>query len=130
VLQVEHQRWGSGLLFRLAFESAPSPHDAQDPKDHGPDHLHAPARRLAASDLPSIYPGGYSIDVMAQRELVVIRKYTHRIPAELDKGTLDAAGLPAFLDVGPYGPAHETSGFDLLVRIEDAKRALEILGPG
>ena len=42
--------------------------------------------------------------VMAQRELVVLRSYRNRIPAELDKGTLEAAGLSSFLDVGPYGP--------------------------
>ena len=47
----------------------------------------------------------------------------------MDKGTLEAAGMTVFLEVGPYGPSHETSGFILLVRSEDAKRALEILGP-
>jgi hypothetical protein len=60
---------------------------------------------------------------------VVLRKHPHRIPAELDKRTLEAAGLTAFLEVGPYGPTHETTGVELLVRSEDVETALTILGP-
>ena len=47
----------------------------------------------------------------------------------MDKGTLEAAGLTVFLEVGPYGPTHETTGVDLLVRSEDVEKALKILGP-
>ena len=61
--------------------------------------------------------------------LVVLRSYPHRIPAELAQGALEAAGLTAFLEVGPYGPTHETFRVDLLVRAEDTEKALKILGP-
>ena len=65
---------------------------------------------------------------MTHRGLVVLRKYAHRIPAELDKGTLQAAGMTVYLETGPYGPSHETSGVALLVRTEDVTRAPDILG--
>jgi hypothetical protein len=61
--------------------------------------------------------------------LVVLRSYSHRIPAELAQGALEASGLTAFLEVGPYGPGHEAFRVDLLVKAEDSEKALEILGP-
>jgi hypothetical protein len=60
---------------------------------------------------------------------VVFRSYPHRIPAELGQGALEAAGVTAFLEVGPYGPGHETIRVDLLVKPEDVETALTILGP-
>ena len=60
---------------------------------------------------------------------VVLRSYPHRISAELAQGALEASGLTVFLEVGPYGPGHETSKVDLLVRSEDTEKALKILGP-
>ena len=60
---------------------------------------------------------------------VVIRSFPHRIPAELAQGALEAAGLRAFIEAGPYGPQHETFKVDLLVRPEDTEKALAILGP-
>jgi predicted nucleotidyltransferase len=65
----------------------------------------------------------------SEGELVVLRRYPHRIHAELAKSALEAYGLTVVLDVGSYGRAHETSEMDLLVRAEDAEQALEILGP-
>ena len=77
--------------------------------------------------LAIIKPTGSSMT--RPRELVVLRAYSHRIPAEVAQGALEASGQTAFLEVGPYGPAHETFGVDLLVRVEDTKKALKILGP-
>jgi hypothetical protein len=47
----------------------------------------------------------------------------------LGQGALEAAGVTAFLEVGPYGPGHETIRVDLLVKPEDVETALTILGP-
>ena len=65
----------------------------------------------------------------SRSELIVLRRYSHRIRAEFAKSALEAYGVTTFLDVGPYGQAHEMSEVDLLVRPEDAAHALEILGP-
>jgi hypothetical protein len=64
-------------------------------------------------------------------KLVILRRYPARIHAELAKSALEAYDIPAAIDAGGMNSYHETPVFpiNLMVRLEDVERALEILGP-
>ena len=64
-------------------------------------------------------------------DLVCIKTYNNRLEAELEKGRLDSQGIQAMIsadDAGGMRPDLSWStGVRLLVKQEDAHRALEIL---
>jgi hypothetical protein len=65
-------------------------------------------------------------------ELVVVRDYLNKLEAELAHGALEAAGVHSLIsadDAGGTEPGLWMGGVRLLVRVEDAKEAEEILGP-
>lgn len=67
---------------------------------------------------------------MADPDLVVIRTYVNNFEAEIDKTTLEAAGLLSMIrsdDCGGLRPHLWMGGVELLVRTEDADRAREII---
>lgn len=67
---------------------------------------------------------------MADPDLVVIRTYVNNFEAEIDRTTLEAAGLPSLVrsdDCGGLRPHLWMGGIELLVRTEDFDRAKEIL---
>lgn len=67
---------------------------------------------------------------MSDPDLVVVRTYINNFEAEIDKSTLEAAGLPSMIrsdDCGGLRPHLWLGGIQLLVRSEDVTRATEIL---
>ena len=65
-------------------------------------------------------------------DLVCIKTYNNRLEAELEKGLLDSRGIQAMIssdDAGGMRPdlSWSTGGVRLLVKQEDADRALELL---
>jgi putative signal transducing protein len=71
---------------------------------------------------------------MDDAKLVVVNSYSSRIEAELAKGALEAAGIPAMTQADTVGGMREHiawsgAGFQVLVREEDAAAAREVLGP-
>lgn len=63
-------------------------------------------------------------------KLVVIACYSSEADAQIAKGLLDSADLESLIrtdNVGGMYPA--AGGVDLLVRVEDQKRARQLLGP-
>jgi hypothetical protein len=64
--------------------------------------------------------------------LIVIRDFLNKIEAELAQGALEAAGIHSIVsadDAGGNDPGLWMGGVKLLVRGEDAERAVEVLGP-
>jgi hypothetical protein len=68
---------------------------------------------------------------MMASDLVVLRRYPARIHAELAKSALQAVGIDCSVVGGDFSYRTEMPGstIDLIVKAEDARRALEILGP-
>lgn len=70
---------------------------------------------------------------MDTSDLIVVRTFASRVEAELAKGALEAAGIDSMIsadDVGGMRPHLSlTNGVGLLVRVEDAEQATEVLGP-
>lgn len=67
---------------------------------------------------------------MPDPDLVVIRTYVNNFEAEIDKTTLEAAGMRSMIrsdDCGGLRPHLWMGGVELLVRIEDADRAREVI---
>jgi Putative prokaryotic signal transducing protein len=71
---------------------------------------------------------------MQDRKLVVVRSYGSRMEAELAKGALEDAGIPAMIQSDTAGGMREHlawsgAGFKILVREEDATVASDVLTP-
>lgn len=67
---------------------------------------------------------------MSELDLVVVRTYLNNFEAEIDRTTLEAAGLLSMIrsdDCGGLRPHLWMGGIELLVRSEDVTRATEIL---
>jgi hypothetical protein len=65
---------------------------------------------------------------MEHADLVVVREYGNCLEAELGKGALEAAGIPAMIQGDTAGGlVWSGAGFKILVREEDAAEALEVL---
>ena len=67
---------------------------------------------------------------MSDPDLVVLRTYVNNFEAEIDRTTLEAAGLPSMIrsdDCGGLRPHLWMGGIELLVRSEDVTRAAELL---
>ncbi len=69
---------------------------------------------------------------MQETKLIVIAAFGNRLEAQLAKGALDAAGIDSMLRGDTVGKMREHiawsgSGFQLLVREEDAEEARRIL---
>jgi hypothetical protein len=67
---------------------------------------------------------------MTDPDLVVVRTYVNNFEAEIDRTTLEAAGLLSMIrsdDCGGLRPHLWMGGIELLVRSEDVTRAAEIL---
>lgn len=65
--------------------------------------------------------------------LVTVATFLNHIEADLAKSALEAAGIESMIqsdDCGGVRPHLWMGGIQLLVRDEDAQRALEILNPG
>jgi hypothetical protein len=68
--------------------------------------------------------------VVSELDLVVVRTYLNNFEAEIDRTTLEAAGLLSMIrsdDCGGLRPHLWMGGIELLVRSEDVTRATEIL---
>jgi hypothetical protein len=68
---------------------------------------------------------------MSFSEFVTFRTYLNHIEADLAKTVLDAAGIESFIrsdDCGGMRPHLWMSGIELLVHIDDAANAAELLG--
>jgi hypothetical protein len=66
----------------------------------------------------------------APNELVVVQTYLNRIDAEVAHSALEAVNIDSMVqadDAGGTRPTLWMSGVKLLVRAEDAERAIEIL---
>ena len=71
---------------------------------------------------------------MQDIHLVVVQSYASRSEAELAKGALEAAGIPAMIQSDSVGGMREHlawsgAGFKILVREEDVTDAREVLTP-
>jgi len=71
---------------------------------------------------------------MQDIHLVVVQSYASRPEAELAKGALDAAGIPAMIQSDSVGGMREHlawsgAGFKILVREEDVTDSREVLTP-
>jgi Putative prokaryotic signal transducing protein len=71
---------------------------------------------------------------MEQAKLVVVKSYSSRAEAQLAKGALEAAGIPAMTQADTVGGMREHiawsgAGFQILVRQEDAPAARDVLTP-
>ena len=69
---------------------------------------------------------------MTPIELVVVRTFPNAMDAELAKSALDSADIDSFVqadDAGGMRPHLAMPHVRLLVRVEDADRATDILGP-
>lgn len=69
---------------------------------------------------------------MGDVKLVVVNAYSNRAEAELAKGALEAAGIPAMSQADTVGGMREHiawsgAGFQILVREEDVAAAREVL---
>ncbi len=63
-------------------------------------------------------------------KLVVIGAYPSEADAQLAKGLLDSAGVESVIRTDNAGGMYPAiGGAELLVRVEDRKRAAEVLGP-
>lgn len=65
-----------------------------------------------------------------EQDLVVVRSYIDHFVADIAKTALEAAGIDAMLrsdDCGGMRPHLWMGGIELLVRVEDRQRAIEIL---
>lgn len=76
----------------------------------------------------------YTTD-MEQARLVVVKSYGNRAEAELAKGALEDAGVPAMTQADTAGGMREHlawsgAGFQVLVREQDAIVARDVLIPG
>ena len=64
-------------------------------------------------------------------DLVIVRTFLNRFEADVAKSALDAAGIDAIIradDAGGMRPAMSMgSAVELVVRVEDASRAVQIL---
>ncbi len=68
---------------------------------------------------------------MGHSDLVVVRTYLNNFDAELAKSALEAANIESMIkadDCGGTRPGLWMSGVELIVRAEDAARAMEVLG--
>lgn len=69
---------------------------------------------------------------MSDAQLVVVRTFLNQIDADIARGALEAAEIESMIsadDAGGQRPHLWMGGIRLLVRAEDAERAIEILGP-
>jgi hypothetical protein len=71
---------------------------------------------------------------MEHPKLVVVQTYGNRVEADLAKGVLEAAGIPAMSQADTAGGMREHlawsgEGFQILVREEDAAAAHDLLAP-
>jgi hypothetical protein len=71
---------------------------------------------------------------MDDAKLVVVNSYGTRAEAELAKGALEAADIPAMIQADTVGGMREhiawsAGGFQVLVSEEDADAAREVLSP-
>jgi hypothetical protein len=71
---------------------------------------------------------------MQDSKLVVAQSYASRLEADLAKGVLEGAGIPAMIQADTAGGMREHlawsgAGFKILVREEDATAAREVLAP-
>ena len=71
---------------------------------------------------------------MDHTKLVVVRSYGSRVEAELAKGALEDAGIPAMTQADTAGGMREHlawsgAGFRVLVREEDVDAARDVLTP-
>ena len=71
---------------------------------------------------------------MQDIHLVVVQSFASRPGAELAKGALEAAGIPAMIQSDSVGGMREHlawsgAGFKILVREEDATEARDVLTP-
>ena len=71
---------------------------------------------------------------MHHPDLVLVHTYADRPDAELAKGALEAAGIPAMIQSDSVGGmrdhlAWSGAGFRILVREEDESQAREVLAP-
>lgn len=71
---------------------------------------------------------------MGYAQLVVVKSFGSRAEAELAKGALEAAGIPAMTSADTVGGMREHiawsgAGFQVLVREEDAPAARVVLTP-
>lgn len=71
---------------------------------------------------------------MDRSKLVVVQTYGTRPEADLAKGELEVAGIPAMIQADTAGGMREHlawsgAGFKVLVREEDAPSAREVLAP-
>jgi hypothetical protein len=67
---------------------------------------------------------------MSSSALVVIRTFLTSIDAELARSALEAADIPSTIradDAGGMRPHLSMGGVELLINVEDAQRAREIL---
>jgi hypothetical protein len=67
---------------------------------------------------------------MSDADLIRIATYVNKFEAELGRSALEAAGIPALIqidDCGGLRPHLWTGGITLSVRSEDAARAAEVL---
>ncbi len=67
---------------------------------------------------------------MDDSKLIVVADFPNRIDAEIAQSALEAAGIESFVsadDAGGLRPNLWLSGVRLVVRDEDARRALEVL---
>jgi hypothetical protein len=60
-------------------------------------------------------------------KVIVIRRFPHEPEAELARSALEAYGIRAAIQRGPY--SRPVACFDVLVREDDAEAARDILGP-
>jgi hypothetical protein len=68
---------------------------------------------------------------MGDAELVVVRTFPNRIEADIAQSALEGAEIESFVsadDAGGVEPGLWLSGVRLLVRSDDAQRALDVLG--
>jgi hypothetical protein len=71
---------------------------------------------------------------MQDAKLVVVQSFGNRPEADLAKGALEDAGIPAMIQADTAGGMREHlawsgAGFKILVREEDATEAREVLTP-
>ena len=70
---------------------------------------------------------------MDHPDLVVVRTFLNSFDAELAKSALEAAQIESMIradDAGGMRPHLWMGGIELVVRLEDAERAIEVLGSG
>jgi hypothetical protein len=84
------------------------------------------------SELRRVEPSAHIILTMQDTRLVVVRACGNRPEAELVKGALEAAGIPAIIEGDTVGRMREHlawsgAGFKILVREDDATAARDLL---